>query len=634
MRFPARLLAAFFVPLALYAADSDADGVPDDWEVFHFGNVTTANATSDFDRDGFSDLSEYVAGTSPVSPAENFRGTISRNGAQLHAAVSERAAAGTGYAGLTRRYDWMSAIPGAELRWRPATGIVAASGGFFTLDAPLAPTGLFLRCETRLETTPPVPPPAATRLSGISRHCFYYGADFSAANLTLLAQFDLVVLEPNVTTCTPAVVAELQRRGVKQVIGYISIGEEPSFVPVSAGDGTGPVRFAGGAVLAGNNGVASFYVDQAWNGAAYISDGAPDVNGGFGSRYVNPNAAWRALLDAQRINGAPRSVAGLAQLAGRRTSDTDTDRAHNFGFDGFFLDTLDTAGPYANVAGYYSWAAPAMRDTVKFVRESYPGKIVFANRGLFFFNPGLVNPTTNLRPYDYTIRPYIHALLFESYFLDSNAGNTGPSASFGDNKHNFAQKIIAEANRADGFTVFGLDYQMNRAPALFAQAVNESAVQNGWPSYLSPDASLAPVGTFVRDNPPAPDTAAPVWDSTGSPPFSPNDVPNRIGIQSIAAGAQPGSVVIHWDVARDQTVPVKYNIYRSTDAAFTNPQKYAAVSFQIGNGWSTDPTTAFANKTTITGLASGTHYFRVRAEDSATPSHEETNSATLSIIVP
>ncbi len=634
MRFPSRFFAAAFFPLALHAADADGDGLPDDWEVFHFGNLTAANATGDFDGDGSSDLAEYLAGTFPKNPAENFRATISRNGALIHAAVVDRAATGTGYAGLTRKYDWLSANPDAQLRWRPATGIVAASAGVFALDAALAPTGLFLRCETRLETSPPAPPPAATRLSGISRYCFYYGADFSAANLTLLAQFDLVVLEPNVTTCTPAVVAELQRRGVKQVIGYISIGEEPSFVPVSAGDGTGPVHFAGGAVVAGNNGVASFYVDQAWNGAAYISDGAPDVNGGFGSRYVNPNAAWRALLDAQRINGAPRSVAGLAQLAGRRTSDTDTDRAHNFGFDGFFLDTLDTAGPYANVAGYYSWAAPAMRDTVKFVRESYPGKIVFANRGLFFFNPGLVNPTTNIRPYDFTIRPYIHALLFESYFLDSNAGNTGASPSFGDNKHNFAQKIIAEANRADGFTVFGLDYQMNRAPALYAQAVNESAVQNGWLSYLSPDASLAPVGTYVRDNPPAPDTTAPVWDSTGSPPFSPNDVPNRIGIQSIAAGAQPGSVVIHWDVARDQTLPVNYNIYRSTDAAFTSPQKYAAVTFQIGNGWATDPTTAFANKTTIAGLASGTHYFRVRAEDSATPSHEETNTATLSITVP
>ena len=34
------------------------------------------------------------------------------------------------------------------------------------------------------------------------------------------------------------------------------------------------------------------------------------------------------------------------RLPGARVSDTDTDRTHNFGMDGYFLDTLDTAGPY------------------------------------------------------------------------------------------------------------------------------------------------------------------------------------------------------------------------------------------------------------------------------------------------
>ncbi len=625
---------ALVVTYTAAPADSDGDGLPDVWENARFGNLTTANATTDFDRDGSSDLSEYLAGSSPVNPVENFRATISRNGAQLRASANDRPAVGTGYAGLTRRYEWSSALPGTQLRWRPATGVVASSGGAFTLDAPFSPSALFLRAETRLETTPPGPPPAATRLPDItanSRHCFYYGGDFSPANLALLAQFDVVVLEPNVGTCTPAVVAELQRRGVKYVIGYVSIGEDPDYVAISVGDGSGPVRYAGGAIVSGNQGVASYYLDQAWNGTAYVSDGLPDVNGVFGSRYVNPNAEWRAQLDAQRINGATRSVAGFAQLAGRRSSDTDTDRSHNFGFDGFFLDTLDTAAPYANVAGYYAWTAPAMRDTVQFARERYPAKIIYANRGVFFFNPGLVNPTYNIRPYDYTIRPFIHALLFESYFLDTNAGNPGAQPSFGDNKHNFAQKLIAEANRPDGFTVLSLDYQMNRNPALYAQAVNESAVQNGWASYLSPDALLQTLGTYVRDNPPPPDTAAPVWDSTGSPPFSPNDVPDRIGIQSAIPGTEPGTAVIHWDVARDQTPPVKYNVYRSTNPGFANPQKYSAVAFQIGDGWATDPTTAFANKITITGLADGTHYFRVRAEDSATPAHEETNTVTLSV---
>ena len=114
-RLPSRsslfvLLAPWLLltPLALHAADTDIDGLPDDWEVANFGNLTTASATTDFDGDGTFDISEFLAGTSPVNPADNFRAAISRNGAQLHTAVTEHVASGTGYAGLTRVYDWLS----------------------------------------------------------------------------------------------------------------------------------------------------------------------------------------------------------------------------------------------------------------------------------------------------------------------------------------------------------------------------------------------------------------------------------------------------------------------------------------------------------------------------------------------
>ncbi|MEA3468681.1 MAG: hypothetical protein U9R57_10730, partial [Thermodesulfobacteriota bacterium] len=40
--------------------DSDNDGSDDDWEQIYFGNLTTANQTSDFDRDGYTDLQEYL----------------------------------------------------------------------------------------------------------------------------------------------------------------------------------------------------------------------------------------------------------------------------------------------------------------------------------------------------------------------------------------------------------------------------------------------------------------------------------------------------------------------------------------------------------------------------------------------
>jgi len=39
--------------------DSDMDGIPDKWEYAHFENLTTANAYSDFDRDGYLDKIEF-----------------------------------------------------------------------------------------------------------------------------------------------------------------------------------------------------------------------------------------------------------------------------------------------------------------------------------------------------------------------------------------------------------------------------------------------------------------------------------------------------------------------------------------------------------------------------------------------
>lgn len=48
--------------------DTNGNGVPDAWEVVHFGVITNVSNTTDADRDGLSDYYEYKAGTDPRDP--------------------------------------------------------------------------------------------------------------------------------------------------------------------------------------------------------------------------------------------------------------------------------------------------------------------------------------------------------------------------------------------------------------------------------------------------------------------------------------------------------------------------------------------------------------------------------------
>ncbi len=68
-QFPALDLEATVVRTNL---DTDADGLPDDWEQFYFGQLGVS-ATNSFTGDDISNFAKYIAGTNPTNSTDNFR---------------------------------------------------------------------------------------------------------------------------------------------------------------------------------------------------------------------------------------------------------------------------------------------------------------------------------------------------------------------------------------------------------------------------------------------------------------------------------------------------------------------------------------------------------------------------------
>lgn len=367
----------------------------------------------------------------------------------------------------------------------------------------------------------------------------------------------------------------------------------------------------------GGNGFASYYLDD------NDHDGQPDRNAIFGGYYVNPgDPAWYEILKTK--TKASDGRAGIQELL-------TTTTGNGYGCDGLFLDTLDTPAPNSFGATFFEWTTPAYRALVKKISDDNPAKLLMANRGVFFYNP-------NLKNYAYTLRPYIDMLMFESYYTDSS-GSGAATAFFADNKFNFAPKINAEASRPDGFTVVSLGYTASgEAPGVAAQDFIESQRDQGWMLYrTNPALNVLPFNTQAATwNAANPDVTAPTWDSTAaaggdSDPGTPGNQPPapRTGVQEVVTGS--GFAKVRWDVARDQTGPVKYHLYYTTDAVlnFATATKLANIAPAIPDSYrSGSGAGRFPYEYTLGSLTNGTEYrFAIRAEDAL--GHEDTNAVVL-----
>jgi hypothetical protein len=509
-------------------------------------------------------------------------------------------------------------------------------------------------------------------LAAIDHPFLHYGPVDAAAE-ALAKRHDLVVLHPSVGAVTVDAVRRIQNGADPLdpaddvlVLGYLSIGEDQRTIgrtdaqllqdPRFVGDGSGPrvdprgpnadgSSLVGidplGAASNGGGGYASWFLDDnsVDRSGTQTGDGLPDRNAYFGGCFVNAgDPAWFEALQTMTIDG-PDGVPGMRELL-------TADFGRGYGFDGLFFDTIDTCAPNSFTdptsgnQSEFEWTAPGFAQFFARFKAEYPTKLALQNRGLFFYDPRHPH-------YRHNPRGPVDLLLFESYRLNSNSFETFNPYFFADNKFNIAPKLMAEANRPDGFTVISLGYAegpgIDRNTLLGTSTVGAAELQRdvdeaerlaGFRHYIT-DAGVALANAFVRDLPRAVDGAPPVWSNTFNAQAFPWPTPAgaptpSIGLSEAVPGL--GQVTLRWDVAMDQN-RVGYALYRASapfDFLADPTLQQAARTVVVPEVGADYPgLLGVANQTTVTGLTPGvTQYFCLRAFDVA--GNEERNEVVLS----
>lgn len=468
-------------------------------------------------------------------------------------------------------------------------------------------------------------------------------------------QYDIVIVHPKQGNITREQVAEMQKAGVC-VLGYLSIGEDLRTAGMTAeqmkehakftGDGTGPrvdAREPGtigfdssvmfGKESPGGTGYASYYLDD------NDFDGKPDFNPNFGCAYTNiGDPAWYEVLDNMQMDGVDNTP-GIREIL------TET-YGRGLGCDGLFLDTLDTCSPNIYTSDdnpartRFEWTAPGVVEFVKRLKEDYEDKYVLQNRGVFFYNYALPH-------FDYCPGKYIDFLLYESFMLDSAGDHLFYEMYFNENKNIYVPKIMAEANRPDGFRVLSLgyaegpeEYQLKatllgssrKGLDILLEDMHQAEDHAGFSHYIT-DGELLMTNDFVLTHREVEDVEAPVWSSVHNDTVEQPPEP-RVGIGNVEL-AETG-VIVSWDVAIDKS-GVAYTLYYQKepfdfelDPDLEGAQKLELVPERgKGYGFQAEKDT-WPYQASVSGLDAGeTYYFVIRAKDRSEVGNEEKNRVVI-----
>jgi len=134
-------------------SDSDHDGLPDAWELAHFGNLTN-NPSSDPNHKGASLFSDFIAGTDPNDTNDVFKVYITLIDTNEFVSFFGRLAEGAGYDGMSRHYALESSSDLTSGFWSSVPGYTNVLGENETIThtAVSAQPSLFYRARVWLET--------------------------------------------------------------------------------------------------------------------------------------------------------------------------------------------------------------------------------------------------------------------------------------------------------------------------------------------------------------------------------------------------------------------------------------------------------------------------------------------------